>query len=525
MTQAENKADSPFSGYEIVFRGTEAVREPRGWRVTLPTKERFFLTLDQGADAAPWGEIVSKLGITGRLYLSTGHFLLVMPQGPERDLLIASFLPWVHAAVFPTHVNHHSWDHSTAMRIEAEVSLLQETSGGIREAVLRALLIDLDWACDPGNILLNNHGLFLLQALMFCRGMMAHDPKLFTELGGKERGDWIDATVHDRLPKILELVYGDDAWCGENSPMYDRVWINLINKLTRFFSEQLAEAKVLEFIQNLKGRADEHSRFLILPQGQYVPRGDTPRKQTGMRQMKGTRFSTRVGIWVHSSDDLYVLATCGQASLAHKHVDDTQLLLAYKMVDFFIDGGFHSYDYSDPRVLALRSGNAHSVLGLRESDWMTPHIAYANPPRQTARMVSASAEGAEMERVIDENQRLNRTVTLSANGLLVHDAWDLASAATAVSRFILPADCIVQFGPESIVLTRLGSCVTMTFDRPITASIVTGEHEPPHRGWYSAVANMLHSAICLEVSPVSSSLKGEVFYSLSFASAPEKAKG
>lgn len=516
----------PLDGYVVVSPGTSAVRQDDTWEITIPPfGKKLCLSTDSLRSGIDWNALSEPLDATERLYLSSGHFLLLMDRGDERDDAITGFLSWVQSGdVRSRWVSSASWDHSTAMRLEMCCLLYSSVTGEAAAAVLRQLRADLTWACVPMNSPLNNHGVFLLQALLFVRGTVTHHPELLATLGGQQLIDQIDAAVSIRLPQILELVYGDDGWCGENSPLYDRVWINLLNKLLRFFPTELAEIGLLEIIREIVQQSDETSRFLLLPGGHYVPRGDTQRLQTKLLPNKGTRHNTRVGIWVHSDQELYLLATCGYASHVHKHVDDTQLLVTYRGVDFFTDAGYHSANYKDPRIPALRSAFGHSVLGLYEVDAMTPWLAYPiERRRQVATMTDASDEGVLMTRLVDGNQRLSRRVKLTGGTVQVEDRWDLADGGSPMARFLLPEGCVLRIGPQELVIDRLGQRLTMTFTRPIEATVTTGEEQAPYRGWYSPLVNVLLPGHCLEVVPVGAQAQDAMQYTLSFQTpdAPE----
>lgn len=483
--------------HETVFTvapSTTATAREGGHLVSLPSGSPFVL--DSETD---WDAVEAAQDITGRLYLYCGRFLtLLPPDSPDTWQRIESFYAWLmddrHRGLSRS---YGSWDHATAMRLESTWVLAARAPEGPGPALLACLLRDLRWASTPENVHLNNHGVFLLKGLLFS---VPHLEPEFTE----HRTD-IEATVRDRLPAILDLVYADDGWCGENSPMYDRVWINLLRELQRGFAPELAGLGLERRLDEILEKADEVSRFLLLPNARYVPRGDSPRARTKLVPVNGTHFSTRVGVWTHHVNGLYLMATAGHASIVHKHVDDTQVYLHWDGNDFFLDGGFHSYNYADPRVPALRSQIGHSVLDVRDAEPMYPWVAYRKGrERVSGALTEPTEKSVVLSKEVDGHtfvRRLEVDHGLEDGPVLTYRD---SGPPGLVARFLLANNAEVEVLPEAVVVRRLGSVLTLAFDTPIAAELIPAEGHAPHRGWYSTSAKELVAGQCLELRPAES---------------------
>lgn len=405
--------------------------------------------------------------------------------------------------------SYESWDHATAMRIETSQYLKLLRASAWSSVAEHVFLNDLKWALNADNIKLNNHGVFVLRALL----LVARVGESVTLSGGER--DIPGYAIHN-LMKIVHHVYDHDGWCAENSPQYDRVWLFLLDHIWDYFGDFLAQASARDEFKSILDKAKSVVGAQLYKGGYLVPRGDTQRLKTSEEPLLGTHYNTRVGIWTYATQALFCMATAGHASITHKHVDDTQLLLSYKGVDFFIDGGFHGHIYGDKRIPALKSSIGHSVLSVKEVDTLPPWQAYSTgtPPIQ-AETLYANETTCVMQKVVKNDGRLRRTVDIEQLGkLYVTDSWSLEGTQEPIIRFLVPTSCYISWGESHLTLTRAKHRIMLQFDRAVGVDVTTGESEPPFRGWSSNYAGKLQAAHCIEIRPSEPMSVGSLTYTI-----------
>lgn len=500
-----------LGSYYKVYGNTAVSVSGNSVTVQLPTFEDFTIDLDE----PDFAQVDELLGISGKLYLYSGEFLtlLASKHRSKSRTLISAFISWMgHDSVQEKSATYMSWDHATSLRIETLVYLREvhhEIWSVTGDSLLRA---DLEWSMQVRNIKLNNHGVFVLRSLLLASKCLP----LNVFAGLKKR---VAKIFNSRMSQILDYVYGTDGWCAENSPMYDRVWINLLRQLENHFADQIVEANLAERFEALLEKAELVSRAQLYHGGQFVPRGDTPRRRTNLEPLHGSYYSQRVGVWVYSDQDLYLMATAGHASITHKHVDDTQMLLSYKAVDFFIDGGGTSYDYSDPRIPAIKSMAGHSVLSEQGIDHLPPWRAYSgNKPPLSASITNASDSKVVMENNLGGGGTLTRNVSVGTDNVSVRDEWEFSDPKQQpIIRYLLPETCFIEQQDKRILLYRLGQKITLTFNQRIQIEVISGERKPPYRGWYSVDARNILAGYCLEIQPEITDSAGLLEYRIKMA--------
>lgn len=507
MTQQLDELTRTHSAPE---RGTAVVAISGGLAVTLPSKEVFRLS----AEEPDWPSIAAGLTGAGRTHLHGGSFLLLLPTGAgvDRAAVARSFFGWMAGPEFANRRPQvGSWDQGVAVRVTTALALRRTRPAEWPDQGQACLHRDLAWASVPSHIRSNHHGMQLMRALLLAE---AH----LDEVEREELGEGLSAVLTRRLPEVLEVVYGEDGWCGENSPAQDMLWLELLRSTRTGFSARLADLGLLERLDGVLDKAQAVSRIMVTPTGHILPRGDSPRTQTGLEHVPGTHWSERAGIWIHSGDDLFVMATGGQATMMHKHVDDTQVLVGYRGADFFIDGGYHSYAYDNPVVAALRSPRGHSVLGVEEYDDLPPWKAYvgAVPPRIVGGMESPAERSVVLTKELDGRHRLRRELWVGDHVLETVDSWELAEPLTPTVRYLLADTCRYRNQGRTVVLERLNRRLTMVFDRPVEVRFTPAEDEAPYRGWYSQRAHRLHRGTCLEVVPQEAGESGSLRCRMTF---------
>lgn len=503
-----------------VIPGTYAIFDDDNLCVTLPTRETFT-TDARGAD---WIAAERSLSVSGRLYLYSGHFLAELPVADSRSEFIQnSFWTWTLSMHFRSLAKSFaSWDHSVALRTELALYLLLTHRAGPIPEMTERIRRDIAWACEPGNVKRNNHGMFLMRALLFA-SRVYNSIEIWPAQHGSDWHKIIDATIASNLRAIVTYVYGDDGWCGENSPMYDRVWINLLRRMLGDFSAQLQAIHCLDLLSSIINRSELLSRVQLLPNGKYVPRGDTPRIRTALTPVNGTHYSRRVGVWIHSDPTLYIMATAGHASITHKHVDETAIYLTYQGIDLFLDGGFHSYGSGDERVKLLRCAAGHSAMGIDGFDSLLPSMVYKRGSEIVeGRLLDPTPDSVTLEKQIKQAGVLTRELAVHKSSLLkLRDSWSLEKAGTPVSRFLLANNATVDGDSDGTVhISRLGVRATLSFGHDVSCTHIPAERTAPYRGWYSTVSGSLIAGSVLEVRPRTDSMTGSFSYTITLAKEP-----
>lgn len=496
-----------------VGTGTSAAFAGKTLQVSLPA-QRWF---DAEVETLDFSSVEERLDVSGKLYLYAGQFLTCLPADNQMSKdIIRQYFSWMSGPRFSNiSLSYESWDHATAMRIEA-LQYLKVTQPEVWTEDATAILYrDLTWALEKENIKLNNHGIFLLNSLLFVAKTGTPDQQKFSQ------NNLVDyAAKH--LMSIVEYVYRDDGWCAENSPQYDRVWLALLRRVNNSFGDLLAETEIENKFDDILDKATKLISAQVYQDGHLVPRGDTQRLKTTEATLMGTHYSTRVGIWTHANTDLFLMATAGHTSITHKHVDDTQLLLSYRSVDFFIDGGHHGHIYSDPRVPALKSPVGHSVLTVPQFDELPPWLAYlGDEPKIRASMLHADSRSVIMRKSLGNAGTLHRDILLSQDCVHVTDSWILHGDYSPTSRFLLPSSCFIDWDQRALVITREGKRVRITFDKDIEISITTAEDAAPYRGWASRRSGAFEPAHCVDIQPSERSPSGALTYRISTEELPE----
>jgi hypothetical protein len=489
-----------------VASGTHAQIDNQTLRVNLPAGRAFQINLNE----LDFSFVESSLDDSGKLYLYAGQFLTTLPRGESTsEWIISKFYAWMADPRFREIAeNYYSWDHATAMRIETSQYLKYLVPSAWTRSAEVVHDQDIDWGLAADNIGLNNHGVFLVTALLFVAKVGGFDPET---LSRKQLIEYSAA----RLMEIVDHVYDSEGWCAENSPQYDRVWLHLLRRVNDSFSDVLSESSVIDRFSEILEKASHLVAAQVYHDGFLVPRGDTQRIPTNETTLEGTHSSTRVGIWTHSNEDYFVMATAGHSSLTHKHVDDNQVLLSYRSVDFLVDGGHHGYVYEDPRVPALKAATGHSVLSATHLNSLPPWLAYRQPtPPIRAQMLYADEQSVLMSSTLQRASELRRHLTRKSEGVVVVDTWNLSSDYSAVVRFIVPGSCFIEWDSRALVLTREGKQLILRFSNDIDVSVFTGEGNPPYRGWVSLEFGTFEPAHCIEIYSPGQSSEGSLAYTI-----------
>jgi hypothetical protein len=480
-----------------VHGGTAAEQvSPTTFRLTFPGGESVELDVS----APDWHGTATTLQKTGRLYLLSLQFVLLLEKklSTERvTALLASFMDYTATPEYQAwRVNNASWDHCVAMRVETLLTLSLRPSKSFRHLLSSPVLDDdLQWARTPENIPSNNHGLMLVRALLLAR--------LCLRVMKDRRANAGDDVLHAVVPRILRDNFARDGWSAENSPLYSRVWYQLIEQMLKEYPTMLRTLGVSEYCTDILERLAYTTSVQMTPRGTYVPRGDTPGNTTGIHPPEGVHVSERVGIWVYHQDGTYLMATSGNDSPVHKHCDDTQVYLMRQGAEIFTDGGYHSYDYSDPRVKALRTPQAHSVATWAEESDLSPHKAFLH----NGGSVQATLATTEVPHQVvmssrrDDGGSILRTVTVeSPRRVVLDDEWDGNRGRTPEATFLLGQEVAVDRSENQVRFTLDGVSTTMTFYSRVDIAVSSGSPSSSD-GWRSIQNGVLLPTTRLAVRP------------------------
>lgn len=470
--------------------------------VQLPTK----VALDLSLQGISWDTHFDARRNSDNLWLFSLHYVPELYRLGLRDLafrIANSFHSFSLTSAFQRHRKRtlSSWDHATALRIEAMAALYAHAQEDAAQqdvgAVFELLTSDLRWAFDPRNIRLNNHGLMLATAVLTgSQALAASDEQ--TALRLQQYGA-------DCIARILSSVFGDDGFCNENSPYYAHFYLRKLRELRAKHGAALKDTGTLALVEGIMKKATTSMRAIVYPDGGIPPLGDSHRTRSPHQSTSGTFLSRRTGFWVHKTDDLYVSLKCGSESATHKHVDDSSITLRYRDADIFLDSGYHSYTSNvDSRVRALKTQGAHSGLFFRELDDCMPAELYRNYRVSTG--IDAPREEqvptAACSYTVDGRNTAYRTVRVPRQEhLVLVDTFHTLDGWTPVQRFIIPGDAQITHAESSILITVPGLTVQMAFDYEVGVDLFTGQEKHPHRGWVSMRARDFEPSYCLEVTP------------------------
>lgn len=380
-----------------------------------------------------------------------------------------------------------SWDHCSSLRMKSLVALMGSSDSRMETLANNQLIKELEAENYWASIAPNNHGLMLVDALI---GTTLVSPA----------GDGMILRAEAELERILDYVFGEDGFCNENSPAYHYLYIRLLRDLTQKYG-RYEQCRSLVDKAEAKLRIIEQSISKIVRRdGMIPPLGDSNPSASEFRSSDGTFFSDRVGLWIYKHGDLFMTFKCGFESLTHKHADDTSVTLNFRGEELITDAGSSSYDYSDGRVLGLRTQKGHSGIFFEKFDDMHPSKLYSKGYQCRSALISATTESVRGGYLISGHYAAHRHVTVvSGMRIAVEDyAASIHRAAYAV-RFIIPQGIRVETDKRGFWLRGDKVRARITFSERVDVTMVSGEDGPPFKGWLSEKANEVVPAHCVEV--------------------------
>lgn len=387
-----------------------------------------------------------------------------------------------------------SQDHLVALRLYA-VAYLLERHVPVPE-LLYIFESDLNWALRSRNVATNNHGLMLCLALLDVLPVI-------TDSVHRSR---VQSYASENILRILDSVLGEDGFCDENSPFYAHLYNIKIREILDRHSGPLSDTGIISDVKLHLERCSTALRQVTYEDGSIPAIGDSSENSSPYVGAPGTYSSSRTGFWIHKTDSLYVSMRAGSSSSIHRHADDLSLIVRYRGSEFISDSGFHSFDYSDPRVRMVRSQRGHSGLYFPEYDHLINGELFGRN-RISSSMTDGTRSGTARVRgcyTVDQQHSAYRALDVSATSIKIADTYHSVSGLKAVQRFIVPHEVDIAVSENRIALSRDGITLTIAAEYPCRINIVSGETDMPFRGWRSPHPRALVKAYCVELSPIDS---------------------
>lgn len=385
-----------------------------------------------------------------------------------------------------------SWDHAVALRLQVLACMIPSANNHEAEILERFIKREIEWAEKPGHIKMNNHGFMLVDSLIVSSLALLNINEVTSRT--------VLVFAQTKLSQILNSVFGEDYYCNENSPFYAHFYVHKMKQMKQNYSQYPSLTEITEVLTSYINSTQVTLGNIIYSDGQIPPLGDSSKMNTMYESNMGTHFSVRTGFWVHKTENLYLSFKCGHQTLVHKHADDTSITLQVRGEDFIIDSGTCNYDYSDKRILGLRTQAAHSGLFFPKFDNLHPARIYRKPHfSQAGIKVTGPNEVAGWSVTSTSNFAHRELKVISDKEFLIRDSYYSKSDLSPIQRFIVPHSVKIDIEDMIIVLTGKKTKVTLKFTSPINVSVVRGTEDAGSKGWISMSPNTLTSAQCLEV--------------------------
>lgn len=491
MTQDEN-----------VMNNFYAILDISGWGDISSFRNRGIFIFPTGREFAPftnaksWQEVQNYPVLTDRLWAYSLKYSWWLFQNGYRDLAVKTVNTFYESSLESEETFEKylpgSWDHAVSIRLALLACMLPNATFEEHEAIRNYIRLELNWALTDGNVKDNNHGFMLVVSILIASVSLSKfaDPiseelKVFGIIKFKE---------------IIHAVFGDDDYCNENSPFYAHFYVHTLKKIARQFSEVEGMQEFTSFVNTYISSSQETLEKIIHPNAAIPPMGDSSEMNTRYKSIPGIHYSTRTGFWVHKKRDRYLSFKCGFDSLVHKHADDTSITLQINGKDFLVDSGFCNYNYSDSRVISLRTQKAHSGVYYSELDNEYPARLYKAPIFAVSGLVVKNTREVTGWQILAGDNYISRTLKLvSDTKFTITDEFHTTSYAEPIRRFIVPFEVNVEIRSSGVRLRNGNEWVDMEFSENVKTVITSGVTGKEARGWISKKANSIIPAKCIEV--------------------------
>lgn len=454
----------------------------------------------------------------------------------------------------------HAWhDHGSAKRAEQFVSLCKHLRAlrGWESQDQKVIQTDLR---HLGSIL-DTHASFLADESNYSKNTnhgMAQSLSLLIVCLERRRTEWASDFKRLALQRIFaeaKFAFSLDGGHHENSIQYHRYGITqLLKAITwceRDPDQQDSSAETLQGLRELLDRATLALAYMIRPDGQYPPVGDTevgsdhdifvghksPESHSafmyaltkgaqGVPPDKPDLILPQSG-WAilrsgwRDENELHLVTKCGYHSDYHRHDDDMSFVLFAFGEDWIIDGGLFNYEERNPIRAHLRSHYAHSLSAPDNVDPVRRQKTHGGQNRITG-FTSGNERGrVEMESYMFPGYRAQGSIELMrASGCVaIEDRIAPTQTRTEhqcyITRFLVPGDKSVTWQKNSVIITGVNRRMFIQPNKTVHRIFIeSGQESPQPRGWYSPQFNKVIPAISIGISHHSENL--EIGFHLTF---------
>ncbi|MBM7824610.1 hypothetical protein JOD55_000437 [Arcanobacterium pluranimalium] len=448
------------------------------WVVQLPGSTQ--LEISRNSPNLDW-DLSSETDVAStRLWLRSLYYLpdIFLSSGKAATgKLLESYCTYITAKM-EDHwfLKTNSLDHQLALNllVLCKIRLLcdrhnktNELAQYFNESEQRNFAYQLEkWLRQPGFMLQNNHGMFILNALLASR-------LVFSE---------VDRTVNlsddiSWLINTLEECFDETGLTIENTPGYQQLWIGLLRQSAYLLEKNNADGNSLKIVKEAVHRIEQTFRHLILPERLIPPLGDSRKApEPEYFPLPGTVWSPQCGFFSSSSEDALFSFKCGSRSPVHKQLDDTSIYLHVKGIDVLCDAGLLSYDSFDKKSVLTRGQLGHSGLFFPCFDAIPQAALYPihGASRITAGLtrdlsIDGQTQLLKASYSIDDKFVAEREIEFyNERKFIVVDHCKSIFTQTAVQRFRVSNKAQIHCTRGNLILTFETFEVSIRFESPIS---------------------------------------------------------
>ncbi|MHA7303928.1 heparinase II/III family protein [Arthrobacter sp. TMN-49] len=437
---------------------------------------------------------IHSIGYLPQLFSKEGGMSLISGFLDEYVPFIQS-VAWLEVSSQMT-----SLDHAIAMRIRTTCMLFAQYANIDRdppEILFELLELDMQWAGIESNYARNNHGMMLATAVL-------HVAYMFPLFGTSE----IEMLAERQLHSIVSDAF-DSTWiCKENTAGYQAFYVRFCRDILRFITACKRSGNFEQTISAMLQPATKTLQTLVLPNGDFPAMGDSGGGPSGFKSVDGSIFSEESGLYVEKRSGVYRSLKCGFSSYVHKHADDTSLTLSVGGDELLLDGGLHSYDWSDSYTLAVKSQRGHSGVFFPRFDELYSGMLYDPRHNRVASSLSIVDRGTPNEYfvgrcAVNGTHHVKRSVTFGDGAMAVQDFFTCRDQFddVAVQRFLLPLGAEIAYSQGEIRVTTVEAWMTIQFD-PLRKFVVrSGTKGQLPAGWISRQWGIKLPCVAVDILP------------------------